>query len=100
MFVRNSLLLLLPLILIHTLGCANNEFNPAGRNNTDSIPTVETKSPNSDYKPAFKGETRIASVKTSTPYSVEKIASNLGSPFAIVAMPDGRLMVTIKSGYM
>ena len=24
----------------------------------------------------------------------------MGAPFAIVAMPDGRLMVTIKSGYM
>ena len=31
---------------------------------------------------------------------VEKIANQLGHPFAIVAMPDGRLMVTIKSGYM
>ncbi|HVV03922.1 MAG TPA: PQQ-dependent sugar dehydrogenase, partial [Puia sp.] len=33
-------------------------------------------------------------------YKVEKIASRLGNPFAIVAMPDGRLMVTLKSGTM
>ncbi len=65
-----------------------------------AMPPVETKAPNSNYKPAFSGQTRIAGVKTITPYKVEKIAEKLGPPFAIVAMPDGRLMVTIKSGYM
>jgi len=69
-------------------------------NNKDSLPPVETKAPNSNYKPAFPGQTRIAGAKTTTPYKVEKIASKVGPPFAIVAMPDGRLMVTIKSGYM
>lgn len=100
MHVRNSFALILSLVLICTVGCANNEFKVAGGNGTDSLPSVETKSPNSDYKPAFKGQTRIAAVKTTTPYTVEKIATKLGYPFAIVAMPDGRLMVTIKSGYM
>jgi glucose/arabinose dehydrogenase len=61
---------------------------------------VETKSPNSNYKPAFAGQTRVSGVKTSTPYKVEKIAEKTGSPFAIVAMPDGRLMVTVKKGYL
>ncbi|MES2328708.1 MAG: PQQ-dependent sugar dehydrogenase [Bacteroidota bacterium] len=61
---------------------------------------VETNKPNSDYKPAFAGQTRINSVKTTTAYKVEKIAEKLGSPFAIVTMPDGRLIVTLKKGYM
>lgn len=61
---------------------------------------VETKKANSDYKPAFAGQTRISSVKTTTDYKVEKIAEKIGAPFAIVAMPDGRLMVTCKKGYM
>lgn len=61
---------------------------------------VETNKPNSDYKPAFVGQTRINGVKTTTAYKVEKIADKVGAPFAIVSMPDGRLMVTIKSGYM
>ena len=56
--------------------------------NSDSLPPVETKSPNSDYKPAFVGQTRIAGASTSTPYTVDKIADKLGHPFAIVAMPD------------
>lgn len=66
----------------------------------DSLPPVETKSGFANYKPAFAGQTRIAGAKTNTPYKVEKIANKLGDPFAIVAMPDGRLMVTLKSGTM
>ncbi len=61
---------------------------------------VETKKPNSDYKPAFAGQTRVPGIKTTTPYKVEKIAEKLGAPFAIVTMPDGRLMLTFKKGYM
>jgi glucose/arabinose dehydrogenase len=66
----------------------------------DSLPPVETKPGFANYKPAFPGQTRIAGAKTTTPYKVEKIASRLGNPFAIVAMPDGRLMITLKSGTM
>ncbi len=75
---------------------------PSTSNNisSDTLHPVETKSPNSNYKPAFAGQTRVKSAKTITPYKVEKIAAKLGSPFAIVAMPDGRLMVTLKKGYM
>ena len=84
-------------VVAHFTGFANAG---AIRHLSDSLPPVETKAPNSDYKPAFAGQTRIAGVKTNTPYTVDKIADKLGHPFAIVAMPDGRLMVTIKSGYM
>src|SRR5579863_3830288 len=83
--------------LVYFTSCANSGVV---RNNPDSLPPVETKPPNSDYKPAFAGQTRIAGAKTNTAYTVDKIADKLGHPFAIVAMPDGRLMVTIKSGYM
>jgi len=84
-------------VVAHFTGFANTGTI---RQLSDSLPSVETKAPNSDYKPAFAGQTRIAGVKTNTPYTVDKIADKLGHPFAIVAMPDGRLMVTIKSGYM
>lgn len=67
---------------------------------TSTLPPVETNKANSDYKPAFEGQTRIKGVKTATPYKADRIAENLGRPWAIVPMPDGRLMVTEKSGYM
>lgn len=67
---------------------------------SDTLRPVETLAPNSNYKPAFAGQTRGKGAKTTTQYKVEKIAEKLGAPFAIVAMPDGRLMVTLKKGYM
>ena len=102
MQAKNIFFLAAILTLVYSTGCANNNTAPVVNNNTDTsgLPPVETKSPNSNYKPAFVGQTRIAGVKTTTPYKVEKIAEKLGPPFAIAAMPDGRLMITIKSGYM
>jgi len=96
---KNIFFLSFILTLIYSASCACNE-RTSYTTDTIGLPPVETKAPNSDYKSAFKGQTRVAGVKTTTPYKVEKIAEKLGSPFAIVTMPDGRLMVTIKSGYM
>jgi len=99
MHAKNVFFLSSFFLFIWSTGCANN-VGAGNSNPTDSLAPVETKSPNSDYKPAFSGQTRIRSVKTTTSYNVDKIATKLGSPFAIVTMPDGRLMVTLKSGYM
>lgn len=65
---------------------------------TGSLPPVETQSPNTVYKPAFEGQTRIAGVKTTTPYKVEVIAEGLSSPWAVTSIPDGRLLITQKAG--
>lgn len=85
-------------------GCAgNNATLPTASGpapDTTSFPPVETKSPNSDYKPAFEGQTRIRGVKTTTAYKVELLAEGLGRPWAVVPMADGRLLVTEKTGYM
>ena len=70
------------------------------RADTTNLPPVETMSPNTDYKPAFAGQTRIRGVKTTTPYKVEKIAKDIGRPWAIVPLPDGRFLVTDKTGFM
>ncbi|HEX7847584.1 MAG TPA: PQQ-dependent sugar dehydrogenase [Chitinophagaceae bacterium] len=85
-------------------GCDNKKASNTVSNTSDSdttnLPPVETKNPNSDYKPAFKGQTRIAAVKTRTVYKVEKISGGLERPWAVVPLPDGRLLITDKSGYM
>lgn len=80
-------------ILACTASCANN--NPA-----DTSRPVETKKPNASYKPAFAGQTRIQGVSTTTAYKVDKLAGNLGRPWAVIPMPDGRFLITEKSGYM
>lgn len=61
---------------------------------------VETKAPNSNYKPAFAGQTRIAGVKTTTPYEHKVLFSSLDKPWGITSLPDGRLLMTQKTGTM
>lgn len=72
----------------------------ASGTDTTNLPPVETQEPNTSYRPAFPGQTRINGVKTTTPYKVEKLAEKIGRPWAVVPLPDGRLLITEKSGYM
>ena len=68
---------------------------------TDSVavlPPVETEAPNTNYKPAFDGQTRVNGVKTKTPYEVKIIAEGLSNPWSVASLPDGRLIVTEKAG--
>lgn len=82
------------------LSCNNDSPEKNGEDPIQTGDPVETNPPNTDYKPAFVGQTRIGSVKTKTSIKVEEIASNIGRPWAIVSMPDGRLLITDKSGFM
>ena len=61
-----------------------------------SAQQVETKAPNSAYKPAFPGQTRINAVKTKTPYEFKVLTEDLSFPWGIKSLPDGRLIVTEK----
>lgn len=75
----------------------NKEPNKAP---SDSIPPMETKAPNSNYKSAFPGQTRVKGIKTKTPIKVEVLDSTLKFPWAICNLPDGRLLITEKLGTM
>lgn len=59
---------------------------------------VETEAPNTNYKPAFDGQTRIQNVKTKTPIESKILNSSLIKPWGIAPLPDGRLLITQKSG--
>jgi len=64
------------------------------------IAPVEKKAPNSNYKPAFAGQTRIAGVKTATAYEAEILSRELKNPWGITCLPDGRFLITEKAGDM
>lgn len=66
----------------------------------DALPPVETKKANTDFKPAFEGQTRISGVKTKTPYETKIITKELKKPWGIAELPDGRLLITEKEGVM
>jgi len=65
-----------------------------------SEPSPKEEKANTNYKPAFKGQTRIATVKTTTPYMVEVLNKDLGKPWGIINLPDGRFLITEKSGFI
>src|SRR5947209_6514215 len=75
-----------------------------GNNSTaqhrDPNAPVETNSPNSDYKPAFAGQTRIAGVHTKTPYEWKMVTKDLRGPWGIRQLPDGRFLITERGGTM
>ncbi len=66
----------------------------------DTIPPVETKPPNTNYKPAVEGQTRIAGVKTVGPYEGVILTTTLRRPWSVAVLPDGRLIITQKYGTM
>ena len=59
---------------------------------------VETKAPNSAYKSAFEGQTRVNGIKTKTPYGFKVLTEGLTSPWGVKSLPDGRLIITEKAG--
>jgi glucose/arabinose dehydrogenase len=79
---------------------SNNTSSVSLAGDTSTLPPVETRKSNSDYKPAFAGQTRIGGVKTNTPYSVSILTNSLKRPWGIAMLPDGRLLITEKGGVM
>ena len=77
--------------------------NPVSRTtnlaDTGNAP-VETRKPNSDYKPAFAGQTRAPGVKTVVPLAVTVINKDLQSPWGICVLPDGRFLISEKTGVL
>lgn len=86
------------------MSCGNKASeSKAVAEDSQATPTnapVETEPANSKLKPAFEGQTRIAGVKTTTAYEGKMLADNLDRPWGIASLPDGRLLITEKSGTM
>ena len=78
----------------------NREEAETEANERVLLDPVETEAPNTDYEPAFEGQTRIAGVKTDTQYEGRILSEDLNSPWGITALPDGRFLITEKEGTM
>src|SRR6218665_3047672 len=93
--------LIFPLVLtaLAALSCNSATSTSGTTTTTDSLDnSVATEKPNTNYKPAFEGQTRIDAVKTTTPYASKIITESLKSPCGIAVLPDGRLLITEKKG--
>ena len=81
------------------ISCQESDLSKEAQTNTNSLPPVETGNANTDYKPAFLGQTRIAGVKTKTQYKVDIINTGLGKPWGITQLPNGEFLITDKTGF-
>ncbi|HEX6914245.1 MAG TPA: PQQ-dependent sugar dehydrogenase [Chitinophagaceae bacterium] len=72
----------------------------AGAAGDSILPPVETRAANTNYEPAFEGQTRIGGVKTKTDYKTTIVTGKLRRPWGITLLPDGRFLVTEKGGVM
>lgn len=88
------------LVITATLPGACASDNKENPKSDTSVSPVETKSPNSNYKPAVSGQTRITGVHTKTAYEGKVLSSDLKNPWGITSLPDGRFLVTEKKGQM
>ena len=90
--------------IIFLVSCTGNSKTTVAAQETTVngiLPNPETSDKNSpEYQPAFAGQTRVAGVKTTTPYQVEVINSDLQKPWGIINLPDGRFLITSKTGYL
>ncbi|HBV15606.1 PQQ-dependent sugar dehydrogenase [Chryseobacterium carnipullorum] len=84
-------------IFVLLSSCSKNNVNAQ---QTGKDGSVETEKPNTDYQPAFKGQTRIKAVKTATAYKVEVLNKDLGRPWGMINLPDGKFLITDKKGHM
>lgn len=81
--------------------CGNQSQQESKQVTTDTSSTpVETKKANADYKPAFKGQTRIGAVKTKSAFEAKIITKELKFPWGIAPLPEGRFLITEKLGTM
>ena len=105
--MKNTTPLAIIVVTLSLLGACTEKQNQDGSTTTVPEPElpvavkpVETNPANTSYKPTFSGQTRAGGVKTTTPYKVTLLTSSLSAPWGITSLPDGRLLVTEKSGRM
>ena len=89
---RQFILALIPLALA---GCGGSKVPEAA---VTTGPPAETRPRVTDYEPAFAGQTRAPVKTANVAIEVETVAQGLDTPWAMEFLPDGRILVTERSG--
>jgi glucose/arabinose dehydrogenase len=79
---------------------SNNSTPTNSATDTSKNAPVQTGDANTNYKPAFPGQTRAPGVKTKVALNVTMINSGLDHPWGLRVLPDGRFLISQKSGNM
>lgn len=98
LLLKGAVVLCLPFTF--SVGLNSCTTDPTTEDTIALGPPVETNPPNTDYTPAFAGQTRAPGVMTSSHYDVSIINDDLNNPWGITSLPDNRLLITEKAGTM
>ena len=91
-------LLSTPFAAFAALTIASAACAPANSSQSDQAGPLETRRPNSDYKPAFPGQTRAPAQPSNIALDVRPVVTGLQRPWAFEFLPDGRLIITEIEG--
>lgn len=88
------------MLTIMASACNKDKDNGNGGDDVEQYPPVETQNPNTNYPPAFQGQTRIYGIKTKAGLDIKILNQNLQSPWGMAALPNGNWLITQKQGTM
>src|SRR5688572_18952109 len=101
---KNSIIICSGIILLTACGTNSaNNVSPTNSADTTGNPAnapVETKAPNTKYKPSIPRQTRIAGETTASAYTGTVVTDALCRPWRITLLPDGSFLITEKGGTM
>lgn len=98
--MKNSLSGLAYVAMIVFNACGSKPSDGVAQTQVPAGAPVETRKPNTDYKPAFAGQARAPGVTTKASYGYSMLTDKLKRPWDIATLPDGRFLITEKGGTM
>jgi glucose/arabinose dehydrogenase len=91
-------LIVASLMLLSATSCGKT--NKEGTDEITKYPPVETNPPNTNYSPAFTGQTRTFGIRTKAKLTFNILNQNLQSPWGLAQLPNNNWLITQKSGTM
>lgn len=92
------------LILFALVACTKTVEPPIFEQPIDTPPEinfydpVEINQANTEYEPAFVGQTRISGIKTTSTFNTTLISESLANPWGIDVLPNGDFVITERAG--
>lgn len=78
--------------------CTGGESNGQQSGGPAQGAPVQQGAANTEFTPAFAGQTRAPEARSNVTISVQEVARGLEHPWAVEIMPDGRMLVTERAG--